>query len=60
VSFSLDPTPDGRGTLVRVRESGLADLTLSEEERRAYLAATSQGWHGGLVNLGEHAERVAT
>lgn len=59
VSFSLEPTPDGRGTLLRVRESGLASLRLSREERRAHLAATIQGWSGGLAALREHAERVA-
>ncbi|SDJ56325.1 SRPBCC domain-containing protein [Nonomuraea jiangxiensis] len=59
VSFRLEPTADGHGTVLRVRESGLGELTLSQEERRAYLAATTQGWSGGLTNLREHAERVA-
>lgn len=59
VSFRLEPTRGGQGTVVRVTKSGLASLTLSHEERQAYLAATTQGWDGGLVTLSEHAVRVA-
>jgi uncharacterized protein YndB with AHSA1/START domain len=55
VTFELASTGPEQ-TLVRVTESGLADLDLSEEERAAYLAVTTQGWVGGLAAL---AERVA-
>jgi uncharacterized protein YndB with AHSA1/START domain len=53
VEFVLTSVPGG--TLVRVTESGLEELTLSDEERQAYLEATSQGWAGGLAGLAEKA-----
>lgn len=53
VEFTLTSVPGG--TLVRVTESGLEDLTLSGEESQAYLDATTQGWAGGLAGLAEKA-----
>jgi uncharacterized protein YndB with AHSA1/START domain len=49
VEFALEKVPGG--TLVRVTESGIEGLTLSDEERQAYLDATGQGWAGGLAGL---------
>jgi uncharacterized protein YndB with AHSA1/START domain len=53
VEFALTSVPGG--TLVRVTESGLEELTLSDEERQAYLDATARGWAGGLAGLAEMA-----
>ena len=54
VTFELTTTGPEQ-TLVRVTESGLADLELSEEERAAYLAVTTRGWVAGLAALAERA-----
>jgi uncharacterized protein YndB with AHSA1/START domain len=58
VAIRLESTSQGDATVVRVTESGLASLEISPEERRAYLAATTDGWEGGLTALKEHAAGV--
>lgn len=50
VVFTLEPASSG-GTLVRVVESGFADLNLSTEEQQAHKEATEEGWTGGLNTL---------
>ncbi len=54
VEFELLSLP-GERTLVRVTESGFAELEVSEDERRAHRDATEQGWSGGLAGLAELA-----
>jgi uncharacterized protein YndB with AHSA1/START domain len=53
VEFTLTNVPGG--TLVRVTESGIGDLTLSDQDRQSYLDATTQGWVGALAGLAEKA-----
>lgn len=59
VTFRLTPASAG-GTVLRVTESGIRALDLTETERAGYLAATSQGWAGGLDALLERVRSAAS
>ena len=58
VTFHLASASAG-ATVLRVTESGIRALELTEAERAGYLAATSQGWAGGLRALLERVGSVA-
>lgn len=49
VEFTL--ASEGRGTRLRVVESGFRDLDLSDEEREKYAAGNVQGWKQELDEL---------
>ena len=58
VEFTL--VPDGKGTRLRVVESGFRDLDLSDEERAKYAAGNVEGWKQELDELiGYVARRAA-
>lgn len=52
VEFTL--LPKGSGVRVRVEESGIRDLDMTEEEKAEHAAAAAQGWQTGLHLLRDH------
>jgi uncharacterized protein YndB with AHSA1/START domain len=57
VEFTL--SAEGRGTRLRVVESGFALLDTSDEQRRENLDGNTEGWRIELGELQEYATRVA-
>ncbi len=57
VLFELTPVDEQR-THLRVTESGISTLALTDEQRAAYLEATTQGWDGGLPTLVAYAHKL--
>lgn len=56
VEFSL--APEGDATLVKVVESGFAELAVSEDKQLRHAEENTEGWKGELGHLAEHAARV--
>lgn len=48
---------DGRQIRLRVIESGISTLDLTDEERAAHPAMTSEGWDSGLPALVAYAQQ---
>ncbi len=57
VEFTLEPA--GRGTRLRVVESGFDALVCGDAERADAVAGNTRGWRSELAELVAYAERVA-
>lgn len=57
VEFTI--TPEGRGSRLRVVESGFRELQLPPNEQAAYAAGNVQGWSGAFAALQEYVRRLA-
>lgn len=58
VEFTL--TPEGRGTRLRVTESGFAALRTSEDNRRTVIDDHLAGWEQCFATVAARAERSST
>ena len=58
VEFSL--TSEGKGTRLRVVESGFRDLNLSDEDRAKYAGENHEGWAKELAELASYMTGVTT
>jgi uncharacterized protein YndB with AHSA1/START domain len=56
VEFTL--TPEGKGTRLRVVESGFRDLNLSDEDRAKYAGENYEGWGKELEELAGYISGV--
>jgi uncharacterized protein YndB with AHSA1/START domain len=55
VEFALEPAEDGGATLLRVVESGFAELRMSADERAEKVDGNARGWSQKMTDIAAYA-----